>query len=365
MTASDADGDATVTNIAIDSTTPTPADGTITAPFTAATGGNPAKATVTVSNRVPVGTYEVVLTATDDTGRTDTCTLTVGVAASRIGDVQGTGASTPVPSGGVRTVVGMVVGIDNEGPNERDRGIFIQDTTADSAGAASSDAIFVSELPAANPPSSFTLGDIWQVRGTVREQFGLTSIELDLGVGTPPLGTLAFISAGTLPAPVDVSTASADGQTFTGTTGSYYETLESMRVRIPTAVATAGGTNKFQELFVSPGSTLGDPVMRTDTDEKSVIGIDEDAGEDNPPNPLRDPTESTTVVKGDQFDTVSEIVGPMNFAFNTYRVMPQAGHGADGRRHRRRLPLHRRAQPAGQHAAGDVLQRGELLPRRR
>jgi predicted extracellular nuclease len=96
-----------------------------------------------------------------------------------------------------------------------------------------------------------------------------------------------------------------------------------MNVRLATGTANSGGTNKFGELFMTPGAEKN-RVFRTDT-EPALIATDADAGAGDPSNPYLDPDGSTTTVEADLFDTVTGAVGPMVFAFENYRIMVQEG----------------------------------------
>ena len=91
VTATDPDG--VVTDISIDSVTPTDSGTIAVTSFSPATAeGGEASATVTVGDATPAGSYSVSLTATnaDDEAQTSSCTLTVQVnAIMTIGAVQG------------------------------------------------------------------------------------------------------------------------------------------------------------------------------------------------------------------------------------------------------------------------------------
>lgn len=266
--------------------------------------GTPARAVFTVPAGVPAGTYDVAVTATDDKGATGSCTLVVGVRGfTPIADVQGGVPRSPLLNQRVR-IRGTVTGIDNEKGTssfpERERGLYVQDTTG---------GVFVGE-PGVDP-TTFAPGDVVVVEGIVREVFNNTTVDAWPGAG----GSVVVTGTAPLPEPVVITQASTTG----------YEALEGVRVAIARATAVSGGTNKFDELFVLPGDEGTNPLVRTDGDARKPIALDEDAGEDDPANPRRDETPSTTVVQADQFDTVRDIVGPVHFAFSTYRVMVQPG----------------------------------------
>lgn len=216
------------------------------------------------------------------------------------------------------TIEGVVTGIDDEVGRSTagqlfrdDRGIFVQEETPD-GDPATSEGIFVGYVDDPAP----LLGKRVRVTGEVREKFGFTQIDEAIGQEPTDLG------AGTLPAPVTLDPAAAAAQTVgPDGTRSYYEGVEGMRVRLAQGTANSGGTNKFGELFLTPGP-LRDRVFRTEV-QPDLIGTDADAGAGNPANPARPDAPSTTVVNANLFGRVNELVGPLAFSFATYKVMVQ------------------------------------------
>ncbi len=264
-----------------------------------------------------------------------------GPVLTPIHTIQGTGANSPVNGSSV-SVRAIVIGLDDEvgagfgtGNNvityPTDRGFFLQEEAADvDANPLTSEGIFVGLASSATPLPA--IGDIVELTGTVKDTtsppaFGQTRIE------TPAYTVIS--SGNTLPAPVTIDVAAAQGQTITGTdnpTRSYYETLEGMRVTLTSAVARSGGTNKFGELFLIPGVAT-DPLpgtsfftlLRTDAAQPSLIGTVEDAGSGNPSNPYDPPARSTTFVEADQGDTVQGLTGPLAYSYGNYKISPQVG----------------------------------------
>lgn len=257
--------------------------------------------------------------AADDDDETDAPQPTV----TEIHEIQGSGASSP-RTGQTVTIEGVVTGVDDEigasfGSNNtirtfpEDAGIFVQEETADADGDAStSEGIFVGYV---RDRGDYAIGDVVRVNGEVREKFEQTMIsetvnEEPVRVGTAPT-----------PEPVAIDPARAEGQD--AGTRPYYESLEGMRVSLATGTANSGGTTKFGELFMTPG-TEKDRVFRTET-EPALIATDADAGAGDPPNPYRDPDGSTTEVEADLFDTVSNSVGPLGYSFGHYKILVQPG----------------------------------------
>lgn len=246
-----------------------------------------------------------------------------GPEITKIHAVQGPGAESPI-AGQTVTVEGVVTGIDDEigasfGPNNtirrfpEDAGIFVQEEAADAdSNPDTSEGVFVGFV---RDRAAYEPGDVVRVNGRVNEKFGLTMISETINQEPEKVGTAP------VPEPVNIDAARAGAQD--PQTRPYYETLEGMRVRLATGTANSGGTNKFGELFITPG-TEKDRVFRTET-EPGLIATDADAGAGDPDNPFRDPDGSTTEVKADLFDTVGGATGPMTFAFSNYRIMVQPG----------------------------------------
>jgi predicted extracellular nuclease len=246
-----------------------------------------------------------------------------GPEITKIHDVQGPGAESPV-AGRTVTVEGVVTGIDDEigasfgsGNSIRrfpeDAGIFVQEEATDAdTNPDTSEGVFVGFV---RDRAAYTLGDVVRVNGRVGEKFSHTIISETVNQEPEKVGSAP------VPSPVEVDVASAEGQD--PASRPYYETLEGMRVRLAVGTANSGGTNKFGELFVTPG-TEQNRVFRTDT-EPALIATDADAGAGDPDNPYLDPDGSTTTVEADLFDTVTGATGPMVFAFENYRIMVQEG----------------------------------------
>ena len=245
------------------------------------------------------------------------------VQVTPIHEIQGPNASSPIAGQNV-TIEGVVTGVDDEigasfgtGNSIRtfreDAGIFVQEEPADAdSNPDTSEGVFVGFV---DKRGNYQPGDVVRVNGRVKEKFGQTILSETIDQEPVNIGTAA------VPEPVEIDAARAEGQD--SQTRPYYETLEGMRVSLATGTANSGGTSKFGELFMTPG-TEQDRVFRTDA-EPALIATDADAGAGAPENPYRDPDGSTTKVKADLFDTVTGSTGPMAFAFDNYRIMVQPG----------------------------------------
>ena len=105
-----------------------------------------------------------------------------------------------------------------------------------------------------------------------------------------------------------------------------------MRVQLPEGIATGGGTTKFNDVFLEPGTTAQRLFRKNDAraddtpwyDKPAELGIAPDGGAGNPADP-RLPWKSTTQVNLDLFDIARNVVGPLSFGFSYYKIMPQVG----------------------------------------
>jgi predicted extracellular nuclease len=255
--------------------------------------------------------------------------------------IQGSGATT-THNGQLVQITGVVVGVDNQqgvsnfvNLDPRQAGIYVETPTANQdADPATSEGIFVGGLRPADR-SAKHIGQIVTVVGHVTELFNLTAIDATNR-------TITFGPKAPLPAPVTIDPAQAAAQS-TATSGSrpYYETLEGMRVRLAVGTADSGGTDKFGELFLMPGTTR-QRVFRTSAlpvGPPALINVGQDAGsrDVDATNPSHTPA-STTRVNADLFDTVTDVTGPMGFAFSEYLIVPQPGQAPKVHRGPTRYP---------------------------
>jgi uncharacterized protein len=241
--------------------------------------------------------------------------------------IQGAGATTP-RNGALVQITGVVVGVDNQqgvsnfvNLDPRQAGIYVEAPSAQDGNPATSEGIFVGGLAPADR-SAMHIGQTVTVVGKVTELFNLTAID---ATGRTP----AFGPKTTLPAPVAIDPTQAAAQsTVSNGTRPYYETLEGMRVRLAVGTADSGGTDKFGELFLMPGTTRQRVFRNTafPVGPPALINVGQDAGsrDVDPTNPSHTPS-STTRVNADLFDTVTDVVGPMGFAFSEYLIVPQPG----------------------------------------
>ena len=174
------DADSTVTSLIINSVTPLPVSGTITmSSVTPAAGsGDTASGTVVVSPTVPVGSYSVQVTATNDdaTPQTGTCTLTVNVASVttyEIWQIQGNSVASPYVGQLVRTENNIVTALGFDEATNAPTGFFIQTpaTRVDGSDQTSNGVfVFTGGAP------GVTVGDQVDVTASVTEFFGMTEL---------------------------------------------------------------------------------------------------------------------------------------------------------------------------------------------
>jgi uncharacterized protein len=249
-----------------------------------------------------------------------------GGGVTLIHDIQGTGFVSP-KNGQTLTIEGIVTGVDDKIGYDnspctaypRDAGLFVQEEDADAdTDATTSEGIFVGNV---SPRSSYPVGTKVRLTGLVKDgggslpPFDQTRMEVS---SAPTI----LASSQPLPTAVTINAAATVAQTGAR---EYYETLEGMRVTLATGVANSGGTNKFNELFLEPGTVL-DTLQRTDLASRlnSRIGLVDDAGAGNPTNPLLDYS-STSRVLADKGDTITNATGPLDYGFSNYKIMVQPG----------------------------------------
>jgi predicted extracellular nuclease len=248
-----------------------------------------------------------------------------------IDQIQGTGATSPKLGDRVQ-ITGTAIGVDNQQDvsnyvdiDPRSAGIYVETPTADwDSNAQTSEGIFVGDLPAPERTASH-IGQTVTVSGTVTSLYGLTTVD---AAGYTPAFT-GKAKAASLPAPVTIDPAQAAAQTVSSDGyRPYYQSLQSMRVALQVGTANSGGTDKFGELFVTPGTQrkLNLAGYGTPIGPPQLLDIAQDAGSAgvDPANTDATP-DSTTRVNANLFDTVKNVIGPLGFDFDNYEIVPQPG----------------------------------------
>ena len=284
------------------------------------------------------------------------------VSLTPIASIQGSGASSPLVGASV-TTRGVVTGV-------KTNGFFIQepDASAD-ADPATSEGVFV--FTSAAPPAAAAVGNRVQVTGTVAEFVPSGDVlQPPLTELTSPSVTL--VSTGQpLPAAVPLGIGLPDPAGAVD----QLERLEGMRVQVssltvtgPTlgnineAAATATTSGVFHGVvtgvarpFREPGIPANDPppsgtippIPRFDANPE-LIRVDSDGQ----PGAAAIDVGAGAVVTG--------LVGPLDYAFRAYTILPDPGDAA-GRR--RRTDARRRREPDRARGHGRLLQPAALLRR--
>ena len=262
VSATDADG--TVTSATITGITPSN-PGTITLTgFTPAGGvGGTANATLSVSAATPANNYSVTIQWANNDGvpQTANCVVAVNVTAppviTFIHDVQGNGATTPVP-GSTVTIEGVVIG-DYQGSNQLS-GFFLQEENTDAdADPATSEGIFVF---CSGCPTAVAEGQRVQATGVVSEFNNMTEVT----AATAP--SVVVTNAGNN---IALVTASDVDLPIVGVVDDFYEAREGMLVHFvdPLIVSEYFELPRFGHLELFEG---GRPLQFTETNPPSVAG---------------------------------------------------------------------------------------------
>jgi predicted extracellular nuclease len=243
-----------------------------------------------------------------------------GDPATAIHDVQGSGASSPM-AGTTVVIEGIVVGDfqNNASPDNGDlNGFHVQEEDADAdADEDTSEGVFVFAPGGAD----VSVGDQVRVRGAVSEFFGLTEITSD--------AVLSCATGTTLPTPGNV--------TLPVDSPDDYEAYEGMGVLLPQELTISEYFNfgRFGEIVL----TLGRQETPTSIVEPGQDAIDlaaqyglaritlDDGRSAQNPDPAIHPNggifDLTNLFRGG--DTVTNVSGVMDFAFDLYRIQPTEG----------------------------------------
>ncbi|MDH3189653.1 MAG: ExeM/NucH family extracellular endonuclease, partial [Acidimicrobiia bacterium] len=327
VSASDTDG--TVVGFT-SSSTPQPSTGSISIENVVPAGGigGTATADLVVDASVPVGTYSVTVTATNDDAepQSDGCVQEVNVEGevdvTLISAVQGDTETSPY-NGLVVAVEGVVVG-DYEGFAPALRGFYLQEEDGDQDGdPLTSEGIFVFH----GDVDSVSLGDVVRVQGIVSEFQGQTQI------GFPDSLEVLASGATVTPAAASLPLAAADD----------LEKYEGMLVTFPQTlfVTEFFQLGRFGQVVVSSGDRLAQPTSVVEpgapanalqaTNDLNRLIIDDELNNQNP-DPIHfgrggnELTASNTLRGG---DTITDAVGVMTYTWS--------GNSASGNAYRLRV----------------------------
>lgn len=244
-------------------------------------------------------------------------------------EIQGAGARSPY-DGVMVTTAGVVTA-------RKTNGFFIQ--APDGAGdglATTSDALFV--FTSSAPPATVTVGALVEVTGRVLE------FVPSADPASPPLTELTDVTAidvrgagATLPVPIDLSTI--DRGPTTGDV-SPLEAYEAMRVRIPSLTAvsgTLGSVNEANATAASNGVFYGVVAGVPRPFRRPGIAADQRIPPEAPccvprydgsPERIRvdsDGQPGTAAINLAAGAVVRDVVGPLDFGFRSYTVLPDLG----------------------------------------
>jgi len=365
VTASDPDGTVTSFSAIV---TPPAAGIAITSQTPAGAAGGTATATVSVADTVAPGTYTVQVTASNDdaASQSASCSFTATVTEIKsIGSVQGSVTGNGLthrspfapPSGNGAGQTVFIKGIVYEktlartsaGANQF--GFFIQNTAAQADGdPTTSDGIWIFmgsfsdilNVVSGQPSYVPQVGDEIVLRGAVSEFFNFTQLSSPRFVKLT--GTALDVDA--LLPPVDV-----DPPAVLDTANTYWERLESMRLRVPAnALVTDGldvfpGTADAEMWLVRGDSEIGQRTGYAQRVFRDAHPLDDLPGLVDNGNGFRILVGALGLksLAGDNTlllppsrtfaHVTNALVGGLNFSFNKYRlettVLPSLANGID------------------------------------
>jgi uncharacterized protein len=237
--------------------------------------------------------------------------------------IQGAGAASPM-DGSTVIIDGVVVG-DYQGANEL-RGFFVQEQTSDmDADPATSEGIFVFDNLG---PVAVSEGDLVRVTGTVDEFFGLTELSPVTSVVVEGSGSGSLVT----PASIDLPIAPAI------TIDAFWEQYESMAVTFvdPMTVAEhfelgryghvqlVAGERPYQYTQLNAPNLAGYTAYQDSVDRRSIF-LDDFNNQENRTDLIYHPQPGgfspTNYFRSG--DTISPLIGVLNYAFSAWRIEPQ------------------------------------------
>ncbi len=258
------------------------------------------------------------------------------VALVAIHDIQGNGATSPIPGANVTTtgIVTLLKTGSNGGAGVAN-GFFLQTPDADAdADPNTSEGIFVftSTVPTYTAGGPVAVGDELTVTGTVVEFNGLTEI------GT--VTNITSIDTGN-PLPTAVTITAADLPSNALPTQPQLEKYEGMRLSAASLLGVVPNDNFFdvetvlstvprQQVFREPGIPVSDPIPPDPTTGVPDCCI---AIWDENPERLKIDTNGRAGAPNNPYTsnvTFTNVSGPLDFGFGEYRLIPDAPPAASG-----------------------------------
>jgi predicted extracellular nuclease len=279
----------------------------------------------TVAPATPGGPKSLPFTVADAEMRMSNGNISLNVTSPPVSihDIQGSGSTSPLV-GQVVTTSGVVYGLRNSG-------FFMQETSPD-ANPNTSEGIFV--FTSSAPPASAAIGNNVTVTGTVAEFVPAQE------PNSPPLTeittpTVSVNSTGNpLPAPTTITAADTTPNNLEN-----LERLEGMRVHVPSLVVvgpTQGTIDENDALVNSNGLFFGviPGIPRPFREPGVEVTLNLPAGSpanvprfDTNPERLRidsDLQPGATTLDVTAGAIVSNITGPLDYAFTTWSIYPEA-----------------------------------------
>ncbi len=251
-----------------------------------------------------------------------------GAWAQSIGTLQGTSHRSPFAGTSVSNIAGIVTAVDANG-------FWLQD--AGDGNALTSDALYVFRGAAGTKPlvgqALLVAGQVQEFRpGNTATNLTTTQINATSAFGGAftvqssgnALPAAMAIGPGFLPpsaiAPLVGNVETAPGYTLNPSLYSmdFYESLEGMRVALPSAVSS-GPTNSFGELALVPSAALSQPGVLASPRGGVVIGPDQFNGTRLL---IDDRLAATPQVNSGAL--LSNTVGVMDYSFGNYKLLVTA-----------------------------------------
>ncbi|QOR47970.1 ExeM/NucH family extracellular endonuclease [Trueperella pecoris] len=250
----------------------------------------------------------------DDTNSAEQCKLD----ATKIGEVQGAGATSPKKGESV-TVQGTVVGtFQSKGATD---GYFIQDLG--DGDVTTSDGIFVYDPKKVS--GDVKVGSVVRVNGKVSEYAGTAKSRWD--DSATQISPTSVVSCGEsgLPAPTIVDFPNTDYEAYEGMLVTYAKPLTVLEVYQYGRFGeiAVGPETQFQPTALFPADT--DQAQKLyDQNNANRITIDDGRGDQNAtpalhPATLKPLTMQTLFRVGDK---ISDLVGVMDYRFSKWRIQP-------------------------------------------
>jgi predicted extracellular nuclease len=249
---------------------------------------------------------------------------------TQIHDIQGSGSTSPLVSTSL-TTTGIVTGL-------RSNGFFLQTTDVDAdANPETSEGIFV--FTSSAPPAAAAIGNAVNVSGTVQEF--IPSADPSSPPATELVSpTVIQLSTGNpLPAPTLITAAATTQASETSNPLDSLEEYEGMRVTVASLTvtgATQGSINEPNATVISSGVFIGvvTGVARPFREQGIAISDPLPAGApgtiprfDENPERIRvdsDAQPGTTAIDVAAGTVITNITGPLDYAFRCYTIDPDA-----------------------------------------